>query len=301
VVVATSGCSTDGSGTASSRQGQGHVTLLSLTEQQRQQQPGGDAALLHQLAPVNSVQVACAPAPQQYAWLLDGLLVGQQLLDAQTLAPLDVLLPLPAASPDFAQQQQQHSTSPQLQAVVPSPHRVAAAVVWCSSSSGRHGGGSSRASSTLLLYSIPPVSKVKAGGAVAPTLAGRLVWSLLLQRHSWDLVQHLQHAAHQQPANDALGPAAAAAAADASAGVQAQRVGHVLGLVDRKLGVQPDEVYSMYAMRWDALKYAVVCSTPGAEARAFSIDLRLRLLVPVLEHHLTAAAREVRRLLWLSS
>lgn len=290
LVVASSSGSTAGSGAASSRQGPAHVTLLSLTEQQRQQHPGGSAVVLHQLAPVNSVQVACVPAPQQYAWLLDGLLVGQQLLDAQTLAPLNVSVLLPAPGPASAQQQQ-HGTGPQLQAIVPSPHRVALAMVRCSSSSGS--GGSSRASSSLLLYSIPPVSKVKAGGTVAPTLAGRLVWSLLLQRHSWDLVQHLQHAAHQHPATNALGPAAAAAAADIAAGIQSQRVAHVLGLVDRKLGVQPDEVYSMYAMRWDALKYAVVCRTPGAEARAFSMDLRLRLLVPVLEHHLTAAAREV--------
>jgi hypothetical protein len=244
------------------------------------------------------VQVACAPAPQQYAWLLDGLLVGQQLLDAQTLAPLNVSIPLPAAGQAFAQQQ--HSMDPQLQAVVPSPHRVAAATIWCSSSSSGSG-GSSRASSSLLLYSIPPVSKVKAGGAVAPTLAGRLVWSLLLQRHSWDLVQHLQHTAHQHPDTNALGPAAAAAAADIAVGVQAQRVGYVLGLVDRKLGVQPGEVYSMYAMRWDMLKYAAVCRTPGAEARAFSIDLRLRMIVPVLEHYLTAAAREVSWLPLLSS
>jgi hypothetical protein len=276
-------------GAGSSRAGPGHVTLLSLTEQQQQQQPQpGNAAVppTYLLTPLKAAQVTHAPGPAQWAWLLDGLLVGQQLLDRQTLVPLAMSFEQPAAA---SMQQQQHGVvGPELQVLTASPHGVAVAMV--QSSSGTD--SSSSSNSSLLLYSIPPVSKAAAGGEVAPTLAGRLVWSLLQQRHSWDLVQHLQQAA--QPAglgSTRLGAAAAAA----GAGLQAGRVAQVLGLVDRKLAVQPKEVYSMYAARWDALKYAVVMRTPGGEARAFSIDLRLRLLVPVLEHHLTAAAREVRR------
>lgn len=271
-------------GASSSRAGPGHVTLLSLTEQQQQQQPGSAAVPpTYLLTPLKAAPVTHTPEPKQWAWLLDGLLVGQQLLDRQTLAPLAISFEQPATG----SMQQQHRAGPELQVLADSPHGVAVVMVQLSSSV------DSSSSSSLLVYSIPPVSKAAAGGEVAPTLAGRLVWSLLQQRHSWDLVQHLQQAA--QPAgmsSSQLGAAAAAAGAD----LQAQRVAQVLGLVDRKLAVQPKEVYSMYAARWDALKYAVVARTPGGEARAFSIDLRLRLLVPVLEHHLTAAAREVRTL-----
>lgn len=293
LVVTTCSPSAAGSGVAggSSGMGPGQITLLSLVEQQ--QQPGSNAPPTYVLAPINAVSVPQAAGPQQFAWLLDGLLVGQQLLDTQTLAPLPVSFSQPLAGTGLAAQQQPHSSC-ELQALAASPHRVAVAMVWSDSNTGSS--SNSRASSNLLLYSVPPVSKAKAGGAVAPTLAGRLVWSLLLQLHSWDLVSHVLHAAQPYPAAAAstLRPASAAAAAE----LQARRVAHVLGLVDRKLGVQADEMFSMYATRWDVLKYAVVCRTPGSEARAFSIDLRLRLLGPVLDQHLTAAAREVRPVGW---
>jgi hypothetical protein len=131
------------------------------------------------------------------------------------------------------------------------------------------------------------------------------VWSLLLQRHNWDVVQHLLHAVQPQlkAAQPAVGApssstsAQGSAAAREAAEIQAQRVGQVLALVDNKLCVQADEVYSMYAARWDALKYAVVSHTPGSEARALSIDLRLRLMVALFEQHLAAAMREVGLLL----
>jgi hypothetical protein len=289
---------THSSTSSSSSSGPGHVTLLSLTVQQ-----GVPGAAPYSLAAVTAAQVAQAPRSQQYAWLLDGLLVGQQLLDAATLVPLPLKVPLATPGGVLQQQQQQHGEQcapPALQALAPSPHRVAVAMVQSASSAEQQ-----HSSSRLLLYSIPPVSKAAAGGEVAPTLAGRLVWSLLLQRHSWDMVQHLLHVA--QPQSKAAPPAAAGARSSASAQdsaaageaaeVQAQRVGQVLALVDNKLCVQADEVYTMYAARWDALKYAVVSHTPGSEARAFSIDLRLRLLVALFEQHISAAMREVGLLL----
>lgn len=290
---------THSSPSSSSSSGPGHVTLLSLAVQQ-----GVPGSPPYSLSAVTAAQVAQAPGPQQYAWLLDGLLVGQQLLDAATLVPLPLKFPQSTSGGVLQQQQQngeQCALPDALQSVAASPHRVAVAVVQSASSPEQQQSSSCR----LLLYSIPPVSKAAAGGEVAPTLAGRLVWSLLLQRHNWDVVQHLLHAVQPQlkAAQPAVGApssstsAQGSAAAREAAEIQAQRVGQVLALVDNKLCVQADEVYSMYAARWDALKYAVVSHTPGSEARALSIDLRLRLMVALFEQHLAAAMREVGLLL----
>lgn len=236
-------------------------------------------------------------------------MVGQQLHDPQTLAQLPLSFPQPAVTPMFPQQLCSACSRPPapagmvLQALAASPHKVAvAAVVWDSSSGVdvSVGKACSRHSSRLVVYSIPPVSKAAAGGAVAPTLAGRLVWSLLLQLHSWDVVQHVLYAA--KPTRQAATPAGAPPSSSGDvpqltaagrAALQAERVAQVLSLVDRKLFVQPDELYANYALRWDGLKYAVVFRTPGGEARALSIDIRIRQLMPVMEIHLAAAAREV--------
>lgn len=306
--VDTAGGNSGGGGPSSS----GHITLLMLAEQQQQA-----SAVAYTLTPVSVTPTASsAPRPQQCAWLLDGLLAGQQLLDAQTAAPVPVSFPQPAAaapSGSSLMRPQGSQAQPVLQALAASPHRVCVAMLVVSVAD-NSGGGSSRVSSQLHLYSIPPVSKAAAGGATGPTLAGRLVWSLLLQLHNWDVVQHVLHAAQQQPkaprqgaglphssssSNDDTGDAPSTEAAAAAAGggngalLQAQRVAQVLSLVDRKLLVQPDELYNMYALRWDTLKYAVVARTPGGEARAFSIDLRLRLLVQVLELHAHSSQRDV--------
>lgn len=282
-VLTSSGIKAEG-GTAGNSSSAGLVTLLNLAEQQ-QQQGAAAAGQSYMLAAVTRAHVAHALQRQQCVWLLDGLLLGQQLLDAQTLARLPVSLPQPAG---LGFMQEEASTDPQLQALTASAHRVAVAAVYCTdAAAGNSSSFKSSSSSRLVLYSIPPVSKLAAGGAVLPTLAGRLVWSLLLQRHSWDLVLHVVHAARQMhPAGSTGSPAEVANS-------HAQRVAQVLSLVDRKLSAQAVEVYSMYAVRWDVLKYALVCRTPGSEAQAFSIDMRLRLLVPVLELHLAAAAREV--------
>jgi len=314
LLAATGSCSANGATVSSSNNqhsSPGHVNLLTLTQQQQQQQQ--PAAEPYVVAPVGMAQVAFVPTQQQCVWLLEGLLVGQQLHDAQTLAQLPLSFPQPVMTPMFPQQLRSACGRPPasagmvIQALAASPHKVAvAAVVWDSSSSGvdvRGGKAGSRHNSRLVIYSIPPVSKAAAGGAVAPTLAGRLVWSLLLQPHSWDVVQHVLHAA--KPTRQATRPAGAPPSSSGTssdapqpsaaerAALQAERVAQVLSLVDRKLAVQPDELYANYALRWDGLKYAVVSRTPGGEARALSIDIRIRQLMPVMEIHLAAAAREV--------
>jgi hypothetical protein len=233
-------------------------------------------------------------------WLLDGLLLwsggcNMQVFSLDSLQEAAVHFAAPAgkfraAAPPAAAATgaESSSGSRSLCALAASPHGVAVAAVMHLPSTAR---GSS--SSRLLLYNVPPAESTpsSSGSEAVPVspkpVAARLLWALMQQQHSWDVVQHTLCAA-RVPASSAdvkgtPSNSSNAAAAAAAAPVQPEAVGRVLALVDSKLAVQQPTLKTTFSARWDVLKLAVLSGTPGDVARVVGIDLRLRIISHMLK------------------
>lgn len=148
-------------------------------------------------------------------------------------------------------------------------------------------------SSRLLLYNVPPArtsssssSSSEAAGLGSPKpAAARLLWALMQQKHTWDVVQHALCAARLPASSTAAttsaangNPSSTTATAAAAAAIQPEAVGQVLALVDSKLAVQQPTLKSTFSARWDVLKLALLGGTPGDVARVVGVDLRLRII-----------------------
>lgn len=243
----------------------GHTsaTLTMWTLQQRQ------------LLQLGQATTGMAPQQQQVVWLLDSMLACAQ---AQGLQVYQVD-PLQQIHATFMQPSDQYPTGfgipgAVLQSIAASPHGVAVAAVLQVPA-----GPSSASNNTrLLLYNVPAYTAQTAGPIRAA--AGRLLYALMLQQHTWDVVQHTLCAACQ-PLTDARG------ALVTDGVVQPSAVAEVLALVDSKVTTQQPTLKSPYSALWDLLKLSILSATPGDEARAVGIDLRLRVvgttLKPVFE------------------
>jgi hypothetical protein len=278
------------------------LTLLSMQQGQLQQQA--------------QAPCAAAAASQQLVWLLDGLLLwsggsNMQLFTLDTLQEAAVKFAAPAARfkapapPAAAAAVGGNSSSGgrSLCALAASPHGVGVAAVMELSSAAR---GSS--SSRLLLYNVPPIdlatttssSSSEAVLASPKPVAARLLWALMQQKHTWDVVQHALCAARvptsTSSSNAAVNVASSNTTTVAAAAVQPEAVGQVLALVDLKLAVQQPTLKSTFSARWDVLKLALLSCTPGDVARVVGIDLRLRIISHMMKP-VFDVMREVR--VWL--
>lgn len=234
-----------------------------------------------QLLQVAQTSISSCIQQQQLVWLLDGMLLcsgkqGLQLFTAKHLHEIPVTFVQPHSRSATAQHR---SASGLCQAIAASPHGVAVAAVFRSPP-----GSNSSVRSRLLAYNIPAYQTSSTGAVQAA--AGRLLYALLMQRNTWDMVQHVLCAAGQQE-TDGLGTSTTTNVP------QPAVVADILSLVDTKVTAQQPTLKSTYSAFWDVLKLAVLASTPGDEARTVSIDLRLRVLgntmKPVFE-----VLREVR-------
>jgi hypothetical protein len=248
------------------------VVLLSVQQGQLQQQA--------------QVQCAAAVSQQQVVWLPDGLLLwsggdSMQLFTVDPLQEAPVTFASPAARLRAAAAANEGGRGSRvLRALAASPHGVAVAAVMTSSSSAASGISNSR----LLLFNVPPAAQAvnnsssssgEVGFSVHKAAAARLLWALMQQKHTWDVVQHTLCAARLPASNT---PADASSTAAAAGAIQPEVVGQVLSLVDSKLGVQQATLKSTFSARWDVLKLAVLTGTPGDVARVVGIDLRLRII-----------------------
>jgi DNA-binding transcriptional regulator of glucitol operon len=247
------------------------LTLLSMQQGQLQQQA--------------QAPCAAAAASQQLVWLLDGLLLwsggsNMQLFTLDSLQEAAVKFAAPAARfkapapPPAAGGGDSSCGRRSLCALAASPHGVGVAAVMELSSASRGSSSSSR----LLLYNVPPTglattsssSSSNEGVLASPKpVASRLLWALMQQKHTWDVVQHTLCAARV--------PASTSSSITTAAAVQPEAVGQVLSLVDSKLAVQQPTLKSTFSARWDVLKLALLSGTPGDVARVVGIDLRLRI------------------------
>lgn len=241
----------------------------------------------HQLLQVAQVSITTAQQQQQQqqqiAWLLDGMLLcaGAQGLQVYQVDPLQQIQAT-FMQPFSRSQTGTGSSGGWVQSVAASPHGVAVAAVVRPPSAPNNASSSNK--SRLLLYNVPAYAAQTAGPIQAA--AGRLLYALMLQQHTWDVVQHTLCAACQ-PLTDARGTTVTDGL------IQPSAVAEVLALVDSKVTSQQPTLKSPYSALWDLLKLAILVATPGGEARAVGIDLRLRVvgttLKPVFE-----VLREVR-------
>ncbi|KAF6265598.1 hypothetical protein COO60DRAFT_863753 [Scenedesmus sp. NREL 46B-D3] len=280
--VSVQHCGTAEDAAAADGSGGAILTLLNAQQGQVEQQA--------------QAQCAAAVSQQQLVWLLDGVLLwsGGDNMQLFTLDPLQeaaVSFAAPAgrfraaaAAPTAGAGRS--SGGRVLCALAASPHGVGVAAVMQWSGAAR---GSS--SNRLLLYNAPPAGAAADSSSSSSSshawltspkpVAARLLWALMQQKHTWDVVQHTL-CASRVPADssgaDVHGASTSSSTTAAAAAVQPDMVGQVLSLVDAKLAVQQPTLKSTFSARWDVLKLAVLSGTPGDVARVVGIDLRLRII-----------------------
>lgn len=226
------------------------------------------------------------------AWLLDGKLAVGSSQQALTL------LHVPSTQEQQQQQQQpdglqlcdtpvelcqpagSRGSTGVLAAMIASPHGVALAALL------RTPAGSGHCAYTLLLANVPATTTAAAAAAAempgaAP--AALLLWSLLQQRHPWDIAQHVICWAGDGA------PLAPGVSSMSESCAMATRMGDALACVDRALAVQAPVPAAALCARWDVLKLLLLEGTPGRIARAVGMDLRMRLLSNALKPTVEAA------------